>query len=209
MEARTYYYARVSSVGQNLSRQLEAFKADGADDRDIITEVKSGKDMDRPAYQTMKTQFLRSGDTLVVMSLDRLGRNKQAIKDELEYYKKHDIRVRILDLPTSNIKPEPGQEWILDMVNNILIEVLASQAEQERLTIRKRQREGIDIAKAEGKYRGSMPKQIDEEKFDALYPQYMQRKISKAEMARQLGISRPTMDKILIRKGLVAPKQKK
>ncbi len=199
MAAKTYYYARVSSSSQNLSRQIEAFKNDGADEHDIITEKKSGKNFDRPEYNALKHHMLREGDTLVIMSLDRLGRNKQAIKDELEYYKSHNIRVRILDLPTTNFKPEVGQEWILDMVNNILVEVLASQAEQERITKRKRQAEGIAIAKAEGKYKGSQPKEIDEAKLKALYKDYMSRKISKSKMAQELGVSRPTMDKILKR----------
>ena len=203
MASKTFYYARVSSTSQNLARQIEAFKADGADEHDIITEKRSGKDMDRPEYLALRNHMLRSGDTLVIMSLDRLGRNKQAIKDELEYYRKINIRVRILDLPTSNFKPAKGQEWILDMVNNILIEVLSSQAEQERLTIRKRQSEGIAIAKVQGKYKGGHEKKIDEEKFEILYAMYTSRKISKSRMAKELNISRPTMDKILIRKGLM------
>jgi DNA invertase Pin-like site-specific DNA recombinase len=202
MAAKTYYYARVSSTSQNLSRQVEAFIADGADEHDIITEKKSGKDLDRPEYQAMKNHMLRDGDTLVVMSLDRLGRNKKDIKDELEYYKSHNIRVRVLDIPTTNFKPQEGQEWILDMVNNILVEVLSSQAEQERLTIRKRQAEGIAIAKAAGKYKGGQLKKIDEEKLQELYKQYMSRQISKSKMAAELGVSRPTMDKIFVRHGL-------
>ncbi|WP_026510559.1 recombinase family protein [Butyrivibrio sp. LC3010] len=202
MAAKTYYYARVSTTSQNLSRQIEAFKKDGADEHDIITEKKSGKDLDRPEYQAMKNHMLRDGDTLVVMSLDRLGRNKKDIKEELEYYKSHNIRVRILDIPTTNFKPVEGQEWILDMVNNILVEVLASQAEQERITIRKRQAEGIAIAKAAGKYKGGQQKQIDEEKLKELYNEYMSRKISKSKMAEELGVSRPTMDKILDRRNL-------
>lgn len=203
MAAETFYYARVSSSSQNPARQLDAFKKNGnPDDHHIYIDKYSGKTMDRPKYQAMKNT-LRSGDTLVVMSLDRLGRNKQQIKDELEYYRKNDIRVRILDLPTSNIDPKPGQEWITDMVNNIIIEILASQAEQERLTIRERQAQGIAIAKAEGKYQGRQRKQIDEDLFGKLFQQYCADKISKAEMARQLGVSRPTMNKILQRKGLL------
>lgn len=197
MAAKTYYYARVSSTSQNLSRQIEAFQADGADERDIISEKQSGKDMDRAEYQILKNHMLRPGDTLVVMSLDRLGRNKQQIKDELEFYRKNGIHVRILDLPTSNFRPAKGQEWILEMVNNIVIEVLASQAEQERLTIRKRQAEGIAIAKASGKYKGGKPKAIDETLFSALYEQYCSRKINKTQMAELLHISRPTLDKYL------------
>ena len=203
MAAKTYYYARVSSASQNLSRQLKAFLQDGADEHDIIAEKASGKDFARPEYMAMKEHMLRAGDTLVVMSLDRLGRNKQGIKDELEYYRRHDIRVRILDLPTSNFKPANGQEWILDMVNNIIIEVLASEAEQERKTIRERQAQGIAIAKAAGKFKGGHPKHIDEEKFNELYRLYTERKITKAKMAAELGVSRPTMDRILKRKGLM------
>lgn len=208
MASKTFYYARVSSTSQNLSRQIEAFKADGADERSIISEKKSGKNIaDRPEYLAMRDHMLREGDTLVIMSLDRLGRNKNEIKQELQHYKDSHIRVRILDLPTSNIKADPGQEWIIDMVNNLLIEVLSSMAEQERLTIRKRQQQGIEIAKAQGKFKGGKPWKIDEEKFSALYGRYMKREISKAEMARQLGVSRPRMDRILERKGLPQKKR--
>ena len=86
---------------------------------------------------------LRKGDTLVITSLDRLSRNKENIKQELQWFHDHGIRLKILDLPTSMIEVPSGQEWILDMITNILVEVLASIAEQERITIRKRQREGI------------------------------------------------------------------
>lgn len=202
MISKTFYYARVSSTSQNLSRQLEAFRKDGADEHDIITEKKSGKDFDRPEYSVLKHHMLREGDTLVIMSLDRLGRNKQAIKEELEYFKAHNIHVRILDLPTTNYKPAEGQEWILDMVNNILVEVLASQAEQERITIRKRQAEGIALAKAAGKYKGSKPKEVDNDKLLSLYKDYMSHKISKSKMAQELGVSRPTLYKILTRQNL-------
>ena len=89
---KIYYYARVSSKGQNLDRQIEKFKKLGADDRDIITEKKSGKNIeDREAYKAMRNQLLRNGDTLVIASLDRLGRNKANIKEELEYFKSNNI----------------------------------------------------------------------------------------------------------------------
>lgn len=210
MGAKTYYYARVSSKDQNLARQIEAFKADGADDHDIVTEKQSGKDMDRPAYQAMKTQMLRPGDTLVVKSLDRLGRNKNQIKDELEYYRKNDIRVRVLDLPTTNIKPAPGQEAVVDLVNSLLIEVMSYMAEQERMNIRQRQAEGIAIAKAQGKYKGRQPKKLDEDQFNDLYHQYMTRQITKCEMAESLGISRMTLNRHLQKRGLMPkPRTKK
>ncbi|WP_330423088.1 recombinase family protein [Blautia obeum] len=146
-EYRTYYYARVSSTGQNLTRQLEAFHELGAEEREIITDKASGKDIGRPGYQALKTTLLRSGDTLIVTSLDRLSRKKEDIKAELQYFKEHNIRLKILDIPTTLIDPPEGQEWIFDMVLNILIEVMSSIAEQERVTIRERQRQGIEALK--------------------------------------------------------------
>ena len=154
MESRTWYYARVSSREQNLDRQLAAFAAIGAKERDIITDKESGKDLDRRGYTALKTALLRRGDTLVIKSLDRLSRNKADIKSELEYFKENSIRLKVLDLPTTMIDYPAGQEWVLDMVNNILVEVLSSIAQQERETIRQRQAEGIAAAKSKGKHLG-------------------------------------------------------
>lgn len=150
MDNRTFYYARVSSKDQNLDRQIAAFKSMGADDRDIITDKESGKDFDRAGYQALKNGMLRRGDTLVVKSLDRLSRNKRDIKTELEWFKENDIRVKIIDLPTTMIDLPKEQDWVTDMVNNILIEVLGTIAEQERATIKQRQAEGIKAAKSKG-----------------------------------------------------------
>ena len=154
---RTYFYARVSSKEQNEERQLNQFEAvfgiDRDEDRDrIIIDKESGKDFDRAGYQHMKKQLLRSGDTLVVTSLDRLGRNKQAVKEELEHYKKENIRVKIMDLPTTMQEYEDNTTAaaIMDMVNNILIEVLGTMAEQERNNIKERQKQGIDNARSKG-----------------------------------------------------------
>ena len=142
--SRTYYYARVSSTDQNLARQLAAFKSLGATDREIITDKKSGKDTDREGYKTLKGQLLRSGDTLVVTSLDRLSRSKADIKGELQYYQQNGIRVKVLDLPTTLVEWPKGNELMQDTITNIIIELYGMMAEQERLNIRKRQREGLD-----------------------------------------------------------------
>ncbi|CCX37766.1 resolvase N-terminal domain protein [Clostridium sp. CAG:1013] len=150
IESRTYYYARVSSKEQNLDRQIAAFKALGAQEREIITDKESGKDLERPGYQALKNAILRRGDTLVIKSLDRLSRNKADIKNELQYFKDNGIRLKVIDLPTTMMDLPEGQEWVFEMVNNTLIEVLGTIAEQERQTIRKRQAEGIEAAKAKG-----------------------------------------------------------
>lgn len=154
MEHRTYYYARVSSKDQNLDRQISAFKELGATDRDIITDKESGKDINRTGYMALKNAMLRSGDTLVVKSLDRLSRNKTDIKNELQFFKDNDIRVKVIDLPTTMMDLPQGQEWVFEMVNNILIEVLGTIAQQERETTHQRQAEGIRAAKEKGKKLG-------------------------------------------------------
>lgn len=142
MNGQTFYYGRVSSSTQNLQRQIDAFIKMGADERHIVTDKASGKDTDRPGYQSLKEVMLRRGDTLVVKSLDRLSRSKADIANELNWFKAHGIRLKVLDIPTTMADFPEGQEWVLEMVNNILIEVLSAIAEQERLTIKTRQAEG-------------------------------------------------------------------
>lgn len=154
MESRTYFYARVSSKEQNLDRQLSAFKALGAEERNIITDKESGKNLNRPGYQALKSTILHKGDTLVIKSLDRLSRNKTDITNELQYFRDNNIRLKVIDLPTTMADLPEGQEWVFEMVNNILIEVLGTIAEQERETIKQRQAEGIAAAKENGKKLG-------------------------------------------------------
>ena len=124
MDCRTFYYARVSTKEQHLDRQLAAFKALGAEEREIITDKESGKDLDRPGYQALKNVILRKGDTLVVKSLDRLSRSKADIRNELQFFKDQGIRLKVIDLPTTMMDLPEGQSWVFEMVNNILIEVL-------------------------------------------------------------------------------------
>lgn len=146
---KEFGYARVSSSHQNTDRQLDALLEYGIDERNIIVDKQSGKDFNRVGYQSLKENLLRQGDTLVVKELDRLGRNKQMIKEELEWFKAHEIRVKILNVPTSLIEVD-NQGWVLEMVSNILIEVMSSIAEEERLKNHQRQSEGIASARERG-----------------------------------------------------------
>lgn len=191
MESRTFYYARVSSQDQNLDRQLDAFKAMGATDRDIVTDKQSGKDLERTGYMALRTTMLRRGDTLVVKSLDRLSRNKTDIKNELQYYRDNGIRVKVLDLPTTLMECPPGQEWVMDMVNNILIEVLGTIAQQERETIRQRQTEGIRAAKAKGKHLGR-PKAVRPDNWEEVSRRWRTGEITAVEAMRLTGLKRGT-----------------
>ena len=139
--SKRYFYGRVSSKDQSLARQLASAKKYKNIDR-VFTDKQSGKNFDRDGYIEMK-EVLEPGDEVVVHALDRLGRNKEAIKEELAWFKEHGVIVRILNVPTTLIEYPEGQEWVMEMVNNILIEVLGAFAEQERENIRKRQAEGI------------------------------------------------------------------
>ena len=136
-----YFYARVSTKGQNTDRQQEAAKGYPNVDA-IFVDKQSGKNFDRPEYERLKAAVVK-GDEVIVKELDRLGRNKDGIKEELEWFKGRGVLVRILDITTTLMVFPEGQSWVLEMVNNVLIEVMGSIAEQEREKILKRQKEGI------------------------------------------------------------------
>lgn len=196
MENRTFYYARVSSKEQNLDRQIAAFKALGASERDIITDKESGKDLNRAGYMALKSAMLRRGDTLVVKSLDRLSRSKADIKNELIYFQKEGIRLKVLDLPTTLAEYPAGQEWILDMVTNILIEVLATIAEQERQTIRQRQAEGIAAAKARGAKLGR-PKAVKPANWESVIADWKDGRITAKQAMELTGTKRTSFYKLV------------
>lgn len=189
-------YARVSSTDQNLDRQMIALK-DYVSIENIVIDKYSGKDFKRPGYEALKGVLgLRSGDTLVITSLDRLSRNKKDIKSELEWFKQNRIRLKILDLPTTLIQVPGNQEWIIDMINNILIEVLSSIAEQERNTIRNRQREGLEAARLKGKHLGR-PSAKFPDQWDIYYEKWKCHNISSKYFMNILGLKKTTFYKLL------------
>ena len=144
----------------------------------------------------MKTTILRPGDTLVVKSLDRLSRNKTDIKNELQYFKDNGIRLKVIDLPTTLIELPEGQEWVFDMVHNILVEVLGTIAEQERKTIRRRQREGINAAKSKGKHLGR-PSAEKPKNWDEVLALWRNGEITASEARRRLGMKKTVFYKVL------------
>ena len=189
--ARVFGYERVSSQEQNLDRQIDALKV-YVDEAQILTDKSSGKNLERPSYQALKGALgLREGDVLYITSLDRLSRNKTDIKNELQWFREKKIRLKILDLPTSLIEVPEGQQWIVEMIQNILVEVLASIAEQERLTIRKRQQEGIIAARKKGKHLGRPEIKIPIE-FPRMYQQWKSGNMTAVDVMKQLGLSSST-----------------
>ncbi|MBN1071521.1 recombinase family protein [Clostridium botulinum] len=186
---RIYGYMRVSTKGQKLDRQFVELKK-YVEERFIFEDKVSGKDFERPQYQLLK-KVAQKGDVIYVKSLDRLGRNKQQIKEELEYYKNEGVRVKVLDIPTSMMEIPKGQEWLIDMINNLLIEVLATMAEQERNNIRQRQAEGIAIAKQKGVYKGRKKIEVDDT-FKEIYNKWKANEITAVKAMELTGLKRNT-----------------
>lgn len=132
MDNKIYDYARVSSREQNEDRQIEALKTFRVPSENVIINKCSGKDTERDGYQYLKRQIFKNGDTLVIKELDHLSRNKNDIKQELEYFKFAGIHIKILDIPTTLTDFPVEQMWVMNMINAILIDVLGSIAENER-----------------------------------------------------------------------------
>mgnify|MGYP002550684624 FL=1 len=189
MDNRTFGYARVSSREQHEDRQIEALAGYGVSRDNIIVDKCSGKDTEREGYQYLKKQMLRSGDTLVIKELDRLSRSKSDIKQELEFFKNHGVHIRILDIPTTLTDFPPEQMWVMDMINAILIEVLGSIAENERLKIRRRQREGIDAALKKN-VRFDRPAIAKPENWDTVVKQIDAKETTVSQALQTLNISR-------------------
>lgn len=137
-----YFAIRVSSKDQNFARQLVVAKQYGISEENIFCDKITGRKKERPEYDRMKS-LLKKGDEVYFTELDRVGREKHLIKDELEWFKSQGVIVRVLNIPTTLVEFPEGQEWVLEMVNNVLIEVMATIAEQEWTKIKERRDAGI------------------------------------------------------------------
>lgn len=198
-------YVRVSTNGQNLARQKAALMKYLPKDM-IVEDKKSGKDFEREGYSSLKNGIgkLVRGDELYITSLDRLGRNKEETLKELRYYKDNGIRLKVLDIPTTmiDIGETESQSWIIEMINNILIEVLTSLAEQERKTIKERQEEGIKqmpINPKTGKRRSlrtgrdvGRPRATFPDNWEKVYSAWKAKKITAVEAMKQLSLKKNT-----------------
>lgn len=187
-----FAYIRVSTKEQHLDRQYDALKDYVTDEKYIYRDKASGKDMEREGFQNL-LKAMRKGDTLYIKSIDRLGRNKELIKEYLAYFKTEGIRLKIIDLPTT-LQDVKGQEWAIDMINNIIIEVYTSMAEQERVNILQRQKEGIASAKARGQYLGRPIIELPKE-WAKLYKQWKDGKITAVAFMKEIDMKKATFYK--------------
>ena len=169
-----YAYARVSTQDQHVDRQIENIKKycpDIDDDHFFIEKISGKRGMDDRQEYSVLRRVLRSGDELIIDALDRLGRKKADIKAELEYLRNKGIILRIMLIPTTLMDVE-GQAWVMEMINNLLIEVYSSIAEQELSEKERRQRDGIEAAKKRGAYKGRKPIEYDTNQFADLYKRW-------------------------------------
>ena len=194
-------YARVSTTDQNLDRQLEQLKK--ADCKKIFQEKISGKNTNRPQLQTV-LDFIREDDEVVVISMDRLGRNSRDISNIIEQIKQKGATINILDLPSfEGIKDRN----LKNLLTNLVLEIQKYTAEQERKTILERQKQGIKLAKERGVYKGGVvqySKDSKDPKRRLIYNtvvKMLRRKangepITIKQIANQVGITRNTVYRI-------------
>lgn len=187
-------YVRVSSKDQNESRQISSMNDEQVDK--IYTDKQSGKDFDRTEYQKMIND-LQEGDVLILHSLDRLGRNYDEIIDQWKKITKEiKADIKVLDMPlldTTTTQNDLTGKFLADMV----LQVLSYVAAIERDNIRKRQAEGIAVAKAQGKYKGGTKKKVDKELFLENKAKFDNGELTKVQFAKNMGVSRPTLDNLL------------
>lgn len=195
-------YVRVSTAEQNEARQIEALKKHNIDK--WFTEKVSGKNMNRPQLEAM-LDYVREGDTVYIHDFSRLARSTKDLLSIVEQLQKK--KVCLVSNKENLDTSTPTGKLMLTMI--------AAINEFERENLLERQREGIAIAKEQGKFKGGQVKKIDDKTFNAVYEQYKRRELTKGQMAQKLHISRPTLDKMLKERGFwvndgvfIVPKQK-
>lgn len=175
-------YVRVSSADQNEARQVEALKE--YDIEKWFIEKVSGKDMNRPELQRL-LEFAREGDTVYVKDFSRLARSTKDLLELVERFKEKNIHLVSLkeNLDTSTA------------TGKLMLTMIAAINEFERENILERQREGIALAKQRGAYKGRKAVQVKD--FGKYYDRYLRREYTKKELAEELNISRPTLDRLI------------
>ena len=175
-------YVRVSTVEQNEARQIEALKKYGIDK--WFTEKVSAKDTNRPQLQAM-LEFAREGDTVYIHDFSRLARSTSDLLKMVELLQAKGVHL-VSNKESINTSTPTGK---------LMLTMLGAIYEFERTNLLERQREGVAIAKTQGKYKGRKEIKIDD--FGAQYQRYLNRELSKVQLAKELNISRPTLDKLI------------
>lgn len=196
-----FAYCRISTnkETQKTDRQklaiLEYAKANDFTIDEIVEEIKSGKDLDRPKYQTLRNK-LRKGDVIIVSDIDRLGRDAAQVIIECQYYKKQGIKIVALDIPFLNDWHNINDDSIYQMIIDILITLKAHLAQQEREKLVSRINQGLDVARANGTQLGR-PKKIIDKEIMKVYHRVKSGELKKIEASKILNISRQHLDRLI------------
>jgi len=196
-------YHRTSTTDQHLDRGIAELKKYCADNgielykNKVYTDQQTGKNFNRPRYQMLKEEILENGDTLIVTELDRLGRNKKATLNELRFYQDNNIRVMVLELPTTLLPIEDMENtmarMMLETINNMMIELYASMAQAEMEKKEKRQREGIEAKKARGEWEDyGRPRVMNITDFEKYYIAVERGEKRPFELMKELGMTKAT-----------------
>ena len=195
MEGKIFGYARVSSTDQNEARQVEALKQVGVEERYIFIDKQSGKDFNRNEYNVL-IRALREGDTLVIKSIDRLGRNYREIIDQWrEITKVIQANIKVLDMPLLDTTVDTN-DLTGTFISDIVLQILSYVAETERLNIRTRQAEGIRLAKEGGKRLGR-PQTPFPERFDEVYASWKREEITAKTAWERLDLKKTTFYRLV------------
>ena len=184
-----YGYVRVSSRDQNEERQIIAMHEFGVDDKQIYMDKQSGKDFERPQYKKLMRK-IKTGDTLIIKSIDRLGRNYDEILVQWRFItKQKQVAIVVLDMPLLDTRQ--NRDLTGTLIADIVLQLLSYVAQTERDFIKQRQKEGIAAAKARGVQFGRTPMERPAD-YDQIKTLWLQEKISAREAGRQLGITHKT-----------------
>lgn len=192
--AKTWAYARVSTKDQNLDRQVTLLKQ-YVDEAFILSDKASGKNFERPKWELLNN-VLDLGDTLIICSLDRLGRNYKQIRDVWKDLFDRKVNVKILDCELLSTNHEDYETDSMKLLmTNVAFEMFAYIAENERTQIKQRQAEGILVAKSAGKHLGR-PKATFPSNWKDVYIRWKRKEISQNRACIELGISKNTFKKL-------------
>ena len=184
-----YGYCRVSSMSQNEDRQLVAMSEMGVPKHNVYTDKQSGKDFDRPMYKKL-VRKIKSGDLLYVKSIDRLGRNYEEIIEQWKYLvKEKEIDICVLDMPLLDTRRE--KSLLGNFITDLVLSLLSYVSENERLSIRQRQAEGIAVAKAKGVHFGRKPSPLPGN-FSEVYARWKNKEITVSQAAEECGMPQTT-----------------
>lgn len=190
MQEMMYGYIRVSTKDQHEDRQMIAMREFGVSEKHIYMDKLSGKDFDRPQYKRLLRR-LKGGDTLVVKSIDRLGRDYSEIQNQWRIItKEKKANIVVLDMPLLDTR-QKGRDLTGTFIADLVLQILSYVAQVERENIKQRQAEGIAAAKAKGVRFGREKMPIPEE-FYALRTRYREGSITARAAARELGVAHST-----------------